>query len=213
MVSNAQVKQLQDRIVETAVGLFGSYGVKTVTMDDIADNCGISSKTLNRFFENKYELLQVIIADIHVRLSQELHLLQDSENAVEEVLRSLPFTLKIFRDINYRMLVDLEKYHFEIWRKVDAFRQQVILDFIRVNLQRGVHEGFFSDEMDLDVIASMRLQQLIQLHNLSAANPSNMEYVLFEVTHHYLSGMATEKGREEIMSRITSHHTDQLIFN
>ena len=207
------MKQQQDRIIETAVALFGSYGVKTVTMDDIADTCGISAKTLHRFFENKYELLQVIIADIHVRLSQDLHTLQHSANAVEEVLLSLPLTLKIFRDINYRMLIDIEKYHYEIWRKVDTFRQQVILDFIRVNLQRGLGEGLFREEIDVDVIASMRLHQLIQLHSMSAANPSNMEHVLQEISLHYLSGIATEKGRGEIYSLISLQHTDHSIFN
>ena len=174
-------------------------------MDDIASNCGISKKTLYRFFENKYELLQVVIATINIRVSEAIYALRESDNAIEEVFLSLPLTLKIFREINYRMLLELEKYHYEIWRKVEAFRQQVVLDFNRANLQRGLEEGLFRGDIDLDIMATMRLQQLIQLNAMSGTDPSNVPHVLQQLTNHYLSGVATTRGHNQI-KKLSSIH-------
>jgi hypothetical protein len=131
---------------------------------------------------------------------------------MEEVFLSLPLTLNIFQEIKYKLLDELEKYHFEIWRKVEAFRQQVILDFIRANLQRGLEEGLFRNDIDLDVIASMRLQQLIHLHSISATEHSDIRYLLQQQTNHYLSGIATGKGHEEIERLSFIHQVDQTIF-
>ena len=198
-------KKQQDHIIQTATELFGSYGVKTITMDDIASNCGISKKTLYRVFENKYELLQVVVATINIRVSEAIYALRESDNAVEEVFLSLPLTLKIFREVNYRMLLEIEKYHYEIWRKVEVFRQQIILDFIRANLQRGLEEGLFRDDLDLDVMAHMRLQQLNQIHSVSGTNHSDVPHMLQQMTIHYLSGVATNRGRNQI-SKLSSIH-------
>jgi len=198
LLDRLQVQQQQHHIIQTSTKLFGSYGVKAMTMDDIAVNCGISKKTLYRLFENKYELLEVVIANIHIRLSEAFSAIRECGNAIEEVMLSLPLILKIFRSINYRMLLELEKYHYDIWRKVEAFRQEVIRDFILANLRRGQAEGLYRDDVDFEIIATMRLQQLIQLHSMSDMVNSNVPYALEQLTHHYLSGVATTRGRNQL---------------
>jgi len=48
---------MQESILEKAVYLFMRYGVKSVSMDDLARELGISKKTLYQYFDTKESLL------------------------------------------------------------------------------------------------------------------------------------------------------------
>ena len=95
------------------------------------------------------------------------------------------------------MLNDLQKYYYESWLKIDAFKQKLWKEIIVDNLQRGRNEGLYSTEFDKGIIAQMRLQQLASIHQ-SAMQFLTLHEALYQVTIHYLKGIATPKGLDLI---------------
>src|SRR3954453_15290444 len=54
---------IRQRIVDAARVHFFSHGFRSVTMDDLADELGISKKTLYAHFPSKIALLEAVLAD------------------------------------------------------------------------------------------------------------------------------------------------------
>ena len=48
---------IKEQIINTAFDLFSQYGIKSVSMDDVAKAAGISKRTLYESFEDKETLL------------------------------------------------------------------------------------------------------------------------------------------------------------
>jgi len=60
---NRRNDSVRHRIVDAARSHFFSHGFRSVTMDDLADELGISKKTLYAHFPGKIDLLEAVLAD------------------------------------------------------------------------------------------------------------------------------------------------------
>ena len=54
--------EIKDRIQEKATELFMRFGIRSVSMDDIATQLGMSKKTIYQFFADKDELVDAVMA-------------------------------------------------------------------------------------------------------------------------------------------------------
>lgn len=198
---------LPDTILNTALNLFSRYGIRQMTMDDIARACGISKKTLYRHYENKAHLVDALVAalveQVHADYRSKIGAAAD---AIEETMAVLQHFESICKRINYRMLLDLEKYYYDSWLRIDVFRQRTWRDIIADNLQRGRAEKLYNDEFDKGIIAVMRLQQLALMHQTAMQNLALHE-TLLQVTIHYLKGIATPKGLQRIKEITNQNNT------
>jgi len=195
---------VQETILKTALNQFCQFGVKQMTMDDLAHACGISKRTLYSHFENKAQVVDAAVekAVEHIKNDYEKNRIE-SKNAIEETIKLLNYFEDACSLINVRMLSDLQKYYYNSWIKVDAFKQEMWKGFILSNLKRGREEGLYSDEFDSSIIAQMRLQQLAFIHQIAQYNRS-LHKTLVEITMHYLKGMASSKGLQLLKNTNTN---------
>lgn len=174
--------------------LYGRYGIKTITMDDISRTCGISKKTLYENYANKNEVVNGVMSKLIDNLEHKYLLsVAEASNAVAEVMLSLGGIQHFFRKVNYIMLEDLEKYYYEIWVSYQKFRDETGLGLLINNIERGIKEGVYHDMFNTQIIAKMRLQQLNDIHQNAYYN-NNLKETLGQVSHHYIAGLATIKG-------------------
>jgi len=105
---------LQDNLLNNALKIFVCYGIKQSTMDDIARACGISKKTLYSHFENKAEIVDAAIINVveKIHLTYENNIL-NCKNAIEETLSLLHNFECACKQLNFRMLMDLERYYYK----------------------------------------------------------------------------------------------------
>lgn len=191
-------------ILDKAMKHFSNWGIRSFTMDDLAHTCGISKKTLYSNFENKHELVDILVSNFIHQFSADYHFIQESsENAIAEIANSLATLENVFKKFPYRMLEELEKYYHDIWIKLSAFIHEQGLDFVLVNLKRGQQEELYVGTYNNMVIARMRIHQLSDLHRYSSSE-ENIRETLLEISRHYLSGLATAKGRRQIHKHITT---------
>lgn len=193
------IMEVLNRIEKKTLELYGRYGVKAMTMDDIARSCGISKKTLYENFANKKELVEGIVKKMTDRLKNKYQFtVANAKDAVAEVLLSLNGLEQFYKNINYIMIEDLEKYYYETWDGFSKFRNEIGLQLVKGNIERGIEEGVYHDEFDIDIIAQMRLDQLDIIHK-EAHSGIDLHDNLHQITLHYLSGLATSKGKELII--------------
>lgn len=189
---------MRERILETALKLCRTFGIKSITMQDIARECGISKKTVYEHFQDKTELVNEVVAFMTGSYCRQLaECSAQGVNAVEELALSIRHTEHLARITNPVLLFELEKYHPAAWKTVLNFREQQLTGFIRTNLERGIREGLYRSSLHTGIIVHMRLLQLNALFNPLFYPPTEFDLheVIQQMTAHYIRGIATPEGQ------------------
>jgi TetR/AcrR family transcriptional regulator, cholesterol catabolism regulator len=130
--------EVKERILLKATELYMCYGVKSVTMDDIALQTGVSKKTIYQFYADKDELVEaVFLSEIN---HSEACCDRDraaAENAIDEVFKAMEMIEEMFRNMNPSLLYDIQKYHPRAFQHFEKHKNEYIQVMIRENLQRG----------------------------------------------------------------------------
>lgn len=192
----------KDRIQAKADELFMRYGIRSVSMDDIATELGMSKKTLYQFFADKNELVDAVVCK-ELMISQKncLECNQQSTDAVDEIFLTMVHIAEQFRNMNPMVLYDLEKFHTKSFQKFLKYKNEFLLDVIRKNLERGIEEELFRPEINVDVMSMFRLESMMIAFNIIVFPPKkyNLVEVTQEIIGHYLYGLATLKGHKLIL--------------
>ena len=193
--------EIKDRILNRAQQLFMRNGIKSVSMDDIAADMGMSKKTLYKWFENKD---QIVLAGITRHLDGvqcDCALVAGkAANAVEEMLLLSKWADEQFADVHPSIFNDMKKYHPTAWELFKSHKNTFILAQITQNLRRGMAEGLFRADLDVEVLARLNLAQIelafdSELYPTAQFGPVRVNRVFDE---HFLLGVATLKGHKLI---------------
>lgn len=204
-------KDIKERILRGAQELFMKYGVRSVSMDDIARHLSVSKKTLYQYFADKDEIVTTV-AEFHLRQEQAQYegMRATSENAIDELVKISTCIKRDLQKMNPSLLFDLRKYHPKAWAQWLGHKQQYMGQSIIRNLKQGVSEGFFRPEIHTDILAAARLE-MIQItfdEQVFPADKYNIAEVNLQLFEHFVYGVLTEKGRkvfEKYKQQLTSN--------
>jgi AcrR family transcriptional regulator len=190
--------EIKDYIIDGADKLFCQYGFKSVTMDDIAKNLGVSKKTIYQNFKDKNELINILIHDRIVNQDLQMNkCVVESENAVQEVFIGMQDMDFFLATMNPMLFYDLQKYHQEAWLNFIAFKEKEIGKTVAKNLQRGIEEGFYRKELNIEIVTRMRLNQIDTIftqNNLYDTTKYSLANIMVEITRHFLFGICNNEG-------------------
>lgn len=189
---------MRERILDTALRLFRTFGIKSITMQDIARDCGISKKTVYEYFVDKQQLVEevtVFMVSSHGANMEVCSL--NGKDAIDELVSSLRFTEILVKTINPVLLHELEKYHPSAWKTIADFKSNYVITMIRNNLERGIKEGLYRSNINLRIMSYMRLMQLDAAFHPETypATEFDLHEVMYQVTEHYIRGIATPEGQ------------------
>ena len=193
--------ETKERIKLKAHELFMRYGIRSVSMDDIALQLGVSKKTLYQYFVDKDELVDAVLG-LEVSQGQENCLrCSFAKDAVEEIILTMEYIVEQFRNMNPMVLYDLQKFHFASFQKFLKYKNEFLFDIIRKNLERGIREELFRPEINIDIISRFRLETIMLAFNMEVFPPRkyNLADVTREIIEHYLYGLSTLKGHKLII--------------
>ncbi|MEO7311975.1 MAG: TetR/AcrR family transcriptional regulator [Chitinophagaceae bacterium] len=190
-----------ERILSKAHELYFRYGIRSVTMDEIAGQCGISKKTIYQFFEDKDSLVSAVMDDVITRT--ECDCVTDrnkSDNAIHEVFLALDMAQEIFANMNPTIMFDLQKHHPKAFDKLEQHKSKFFMTMLKQNIQRGKTEGLYREELNDDIIARMRLVTAFLPFNSEVFSKGkySLAFVEQELTEHFVYGIATTKGQKLI---------------
>lgn len=189
----------EHQILHTAFELFNSYGIKSVTMDDICKQLGISKKTIYKFVDNKNELVHKIMQSKLEYSENECSCFQnEAKDPIHEIIMIMDMIRSMFNNTNSSLLYDLQKYHHETWALLEKHKNEFIHSMMVDNLKRGIKMGLYHKNIKVDILAIMRVE-VMKISFLPSFNPENkytLEEIQFELLNHFLMGITTIEGHE-----------------
>lgn len=194
--------EIKERIQEKATELFMRFGIRSVSMDDIATQLGMSKKTIYQFFADKDELVDAVMAaNIQKTQGECLTCTIESANAVEEIFLTMEMIQEQFRNMNPMILYDLQKFHIRAFQKLTAHKNEFLLSIIRKNIEKGIAEGLYRKDISVDILSRFRLESMMLAFNMDAFPPSkfSLAEVTQEIIEHFLYGLATIEGHQLIL--------------
>ncbi len=190
---------IKDKILKGAMELFLKYGVRSVSMDDIARHLSVSKKTIYQYFADKDDVVTLVAQNHLEKGRSEFESLREiSKNAVDELVRISSCLKKDMQEMNPSLLFDLKKYHAKAWNVWLEHKYKYIHDSVVRNLLQGMEEGYYRKEIRPEVLAVVRIE-LVQLGFDEGAFPRdqfNLAEVQLQIFDHFIYGLLTEKGRK-----------------
>jgi AcrR family transcriptional regulator len=190
---------VKDKILKGAEDLFTRYGVRSISMDDIARHLSVSKKTLYQHFADKEDIVTMTCKAHLERNNKEFSRVRDNaENAIEELANLSVCLKRNMEEMNPSLLFDLQKYHPRAWGVWLEHKNVTIRDSVVRNVKQGIEEGYYRPEINPQVMAAMRLE-LVQLAFNEEVFPRDrfrLAEVQMELFDHFVYGIVTEKGRK-----------------
>jgi len=179
--------------------MFMTYGVRSVSMDDIARHLSISKKTLYLHFKDKNELVKVITESfIDERQAEYDDATEKASNAIEELYLMSICLRKHFSEINPSLIFDLKKFHKDAWDVFVDYEHITVYESIKNNLIKGVDEGYYRKDFDVKVLAKLRVEQVHMSFDPHVFPKDEFDFteVQVQMFDHFVYGVLTEKGRK-----------------
>jgi len=186
-------------VLERVRELFFKYGVRSVSMDDICRDIGVSKKKLYVLFTSKNDLVEKLL-----ELEREnFEIIFDKNNfegvnAIDILLIVSREVGERFRDVSPSMTFDLKKYYPEIYHKHIEDRIDFIFKKIQINLEKGINQGMYRDDLSIELISRLYIRRLIDLHNpeFFPAEKFSFQTLFDAMFDNFIRGIANEKGME-----------------
>jgi len=182
--------------------MFMRFGIRSVSMDDIAVQLGMSKKTLYQYFADKDELVDAVLGDEVTQGQKDcIGCFSASKDAVEEIFLTMEHILEQFRNMNPMVLYDLQKFHHTSFQKFLKYKNEFLFEVIRKNMERGIKEELFRPEINVDVLSKFRIETMMLAFNMDLFPPRkyNLAEVTREIIEHFLYGLSTLKGHKLIL--------------
>lgn len=198
-------------IIDKVEQVFMRYGIKSVTMDDLARELGHSKKTLYQYFDNKDDLVAHVMK-YHVEHTQQIiqGILDRAENAIDAYLQINQHHYQFMREMNPSILYDIQKYYPSSWHHFNLHKNEFVKGVIRDNLQQGIDEGLFRPDMNVDVIALFYIYKMEVFADAQLLHEHGLERTecLPEIVKYHLLGITTPKGKAYLESQKFFDHED-----
>lgn len=191
----------RERIIEEAAKMFRTYGIRGVTMDMLANQMGISKRTIYEVFRDKDELLQGVLKWMKVRQSETMtKILGESENVIQAIFRMLELMRDHFQNMSPAFQMDMRRYHNDLLIKLGETNE---LPFYSTNseiIRRGIKEGIFRKEIDVEITNKgiAEVARISNDHELFPPEDFFRKDVIRNVYLNYLRGISTQKGLDLI---------------
>lgn len=186
-------------IVKAALEVYMKFGIKSLTMDEMARQLGVSKKTLYQFVSDKNELVEeclkyaqgIDMACMKTIFSQDL-------NAIEELLEVGRHLVKTLGAIHPSIFFDLSKYHPNALKSMHKHKYGAVRETLITNLRKGIDQGVYRDNLSPEIVSRLHMAAMDNI--MSGEVVESLDFRIDEVYSEYfryhIRGIASEKGLE-----------------
>jgi AcrR family transcriptional regulator len=191
----------KDRIISAACRLFCENGIRPVTMDWIAQEAGVSKRTIYEIFTDKIALLEASLQEIEKENSKKMESIKDiADNIIDAVYKLADFHVKTFHSVHPRFFQELERNYPTLWDAIIKSGHDRKLDEVRQLIQTGIREGILRDDLHIAIVSRVILElfRLAFTIELQRHNDIERKGIYESLIINYFRGIATDKGLELI---------------
>jgi hypothetical protein len=192
---------MKEKIINSSQKLFLTFGFKTVTMDDIANELSISKKTIYNFFNNKTELVTATAHNLHEQLVKGISAIRNkSDDPIKEFFEVKDLILEHLHDQRNHSIYQLEKFYPEIYKSVKNKHLDFMIKSFGEVLMSGIKFGLFRKNINVDFVSRIYFNSISGLMNPEIYPPENytLEKSLEKYREYFLRSIVTEKGLKKL---------------
>lgn len=200
-----QIK-MQEQIIEKATEMYLTLGFKSVTMDDIANEMGISKKTIYQHFANKNDLVEAVTMQMFETISCGIdQICQPDKNAIEELYEIKDFVLHKLKDEKASPIFQLQKYFPKIYKTLHGKEYCKMQDCVVTNLNKGVKTGLYRSEIDIEFISGIYYSCVHAIKDKTVFSNEKYNFRMLEELYldYHIRAISTEKGLQ-VLEKITN---------
>ena len=192
---------MEQQILNKSRELFFSYGIKSITMEDISKKLGISKKTIYQYFKDKNAIVTKVVDELLAHSASKMEeICTNSEDAIEEVYTQMQNMGNQVHGIQMAFFFELEKSYPAEMDKITLYKKNVLINKIQNNLIRGIQAGIYRAELVPSEVALIRLgliEDAFTNHTFLSAGWHTKD-ILITLTNFYLHGITSHTGKELI---------------
>lgn len=184
-------------ILERVKTLFAKYGIKSMTMDDVARELGMSKKTLYQHIKTKDDLVWKVIGLMDEEYEKIFKEIKSKEpDAIQSLIWVNKLVYRMIKEYNPSFEYDLKKYHPEIFHYVRKQSLEKMYNAVVENIRQGKSEGLYRDNVDEILIAKLyasRVNSLMESDLITPEEKMNPEFKN-QIMEYHIRGIANDKG-------------------
>ena len=160
---------MREKILDVAIEQFSRYGVRTVTMENIARLSGVSKKTIYQEFKDKRELVKKAFGMILSQDQEKLTgILSEDDGVIEHLICTSKTIRERLENMNPMAVLEVQRYFPDAWEMFECFRDEIIVTDIVKVLERGKKLGYFREEINSEIL-ELQIENCDSLATLKTA--------------------------------------------
>lgn len=199
----------EKEIIKQAAEIFSRYGIKSITMDELARQIGISKKTLYQYFTDKNDLVEKVLDSITAQNQCVMDNIDKNLNAIEEMMQVYRFVNEMIRSHNPVLEFDLQRYYPQIFKKIRENHRLYTYNMLLENLKKGKAEDYYRVDINVEILAKLSLLRIEYFMHSDLITTEELHSNKFftEVFKYHLFGIISKKGWQYIQNNHTEFIT------
>ncbi|WP_299128207.1 TetR/AcrR family transcriptional regulator [uncultured Winogradskyella sp.] len=201
---------MREKIILKSTELFLTLGFKSVTMDDIANELGMSKKTIYVHFSNKTKLVEAVTFHLFDTICDGIDTIcENAPDPIEELYSIKMFVMQHLKDEKTSPQYQLKKYYPQIHNQLKFKQFEKMHGSVQESLQQGVETGVFRDNIDINFISRMYFTGMTGIKDNMFFPPEEfqMAYLMESYLEYHLRAIVTEKGFKILNQFITNNQS------
>ena len=191
--------------------VFMKYGIKSVTMDELARQLGVSKKTIYAFVKDKNELVEGCLNIRHQLEIEEIGTIcHDDLNAIDELLKIGSTIGGHLKSMHPSIFFDLQRYHAEVFNNFNKVSQSFIKACVVKNFNKGITQGFYRDNINVEIMSRLYLNFIDAIIKEETFPPREFSHneVYSEYFRYHIRGISSKKGLDYLDKIIKTNNYD-----
>ena len=189
------------QIIQKTAELHFKYGIKNVTMDQIANELCISKKTIYQNFSNKLELVKQVIDYIFEQVQTQIDQVYLMKlNPYEELMMIESIIKEMLDKFRYPPHLQLKKYYPEIAKNLEEKKFASMMEFLEHNLKKGIKLEYYKKDLNIEFV-----KRLFYAGSMSVIDEHIFPSELFDKKQtmnyfysFFMTSISTKKGRKKL---------------
>lgn len=191
--------EANEKILHTSLHLFFKYGIKHVTMDDIARELGMSKKTIYQFFKEKDDLVnQLCLCEVRQHEKDFNTLSKIAKDPIHEIMLISDKMREMMQHINPLFFIDLQKHYPEAYQEFQRFKDSCAFTNVVQNINKGIAMGLYREDLNVEFVAKYRLSQIemLMFSNTFTFEKVSLVQSSQNLLELFVYGISTQKGHK-----------------
>lgn len=184
-------------ILDGTIDLFYEFGIRNLNMDDISRKLKISKKTLYQYAKSKEDLIEKLFYYDDMKWEKRISEIKVEENNAIDILIQVSIVVseQIGR-FDPKLKFEMKKYYESIFHKFMQDKQAHIFEQISNNILKGISEGLYRDNLNVELIAGLYVRNLVDMHNKDYCFVENITFdQIFETMfENHIRAISTPAG-------------------